>query len=113
MYFLNGIVLLAGLTYISVKQGHGGYRCKTITVSFNEEVWEGATVINKDGSIEERLLIYPYFNGVYKEEGRCECIASISTIAISRTPLTHFVARRWASKISRAEQERRLPFPES
>ena len=113
MYFLNGIVLLAGLTYISVKQGHGGYRCKTISVSFNEEVWEGATVMNEDGSIEERLLIYPYFNGVYKEEGRCECIASISTIAISRTPLTHFVARRWASKISRAEQERRLPFPES
>jgi hypothetical protein len=66
LYFLNGIILLSGLTYLSVKQSHGEYRCRRIDVSFGEEIWESATVV---GSSDTRLLVYPYFNGIYEAYG--------------------------------------------
>lgn len=70
VYFLNAAVLLGGLAYITVSQGKGEYRCKSVTVSFNEEIWEHAHVfVPGDGSkIEDRLLIYSHFSGTYKGE---------------------------------------------
>ena len=69
LYFLNAIILLVGLTYISIMQSHGEYRCRRINVSFKEEIWENATIALPDGSIDTRLLVYPYFNGIYAAEG--------------------------------------------
>mmetsp|Transcript_37653 Transcript_37653/g.69184 ORF Transcript_37653/g.69184 Transcript_37653/m.69184 type:complete len:1210 (+) Transcript_37653:238-3867(+) len=69
VYFLNVAIVLAGLSYITVSQENGKYRCNTITVTFDEEIWEHARVLLPDGNIEERLLIYSYFNGKYREVG--------------------------------------------
>lgn len=69
IYFLNAIILLVGLTYISVMQSRGEYRCRRLNVSFKEEIWENATIALPDGSIDTRLLVYPYFNGIYAAEG--------------------------------------------
>ena len=68
VYFLNVAIVLAGLSYITVSQENGKYRCNTITVTFDEEIWEHARVLLPDGNIEERLLIYSYFNGKYRGE---------------------------------------------
>ena len=67
IYFFNVAVVLIGLGYITRVQDNGAYRAGTIQVQF-EEVWEDANVVLESG-IEQRLLIYPFFNGVYKEEG--------------------------------------------
>ena len=68
MYFLNAAIILAGLAYITSTQQNGNYRCGTISVLFDEEIWENAIVILPDGGTEERVLIYSSFNGIYKGE---------------------------------------------
>lgn len=68
IYFLNSAIVIAGLIYITVAQKSGAYRCKTVTVLFDEEYWKNAYVMLDDGSVEERLLMYSYFNGIYKGE---------------------------------------------
>lgn len=69
LYYLNGLILLSGLTYLSVNQSRGYYRCRRIDVSFAEQSWEKAKIINNE---ETRLLIYPYFNGAYHQDGSGE-----------------------------------------
>jgi len=69
VYFLNATILLVGLSILTVSQKNGLYRCNAINVLFDEEIWEHAYVRLPDDSIEERLLIYSYFNGIYQEEG--------------------------------------------
>ena len=44
IYFINAAIILAGLGYITVKQSQGQYRCSTVTVLFDEEIWENAHV---------------------------------------------------------------------
>lgn len=68
VYFLNAAILLVGLGYITGTQKNGRYRCGTINVLFDEEIWEHAHVKLPDGSTENRLLIYSYFNGIYEGE---------------------------------------------
>ena len=73
VYYLNAVVLVSGLIGISFIQHHGGYRCHTLTVQFEEKVWETAHVrIPETGSIENLRgsdidedwhLVYSYFNG--------------------------------------------------
>ena len=75
VYYLNAVVLVSGLIGISFIQHHGGYRCHTLTVQFEEKVWENAHVrIPESGSDvddflrgldtdEDLHLVYSYFNG--------------------------------------------------
>jgi hypothetical protein len=66
LYYLNGIVLLSALTYLSSMQSRGRYRCLRIDVVFSEHIWEKAKIV---GSEDTRLLVYPYFNGIYQADG--------------------------------------------
>ena len=68
IYFLNAAIVLGGLGYITVTQKDGHYRSNSISVLFDEEIWEHAHVRLPDDSIEQRLLIYSHFNGIYKGE---------------------------------------------
>ena len=75
VYYLNAVVLVSGLIGISFIQHHGGYRCHTLTVQFEEKVWENAHVRRPetDSNIDDFLrgidfdedwhLVYSYFNG--------------------------------------------------
>ncbi|KAL9185555.1 hypothetical protein ACHAXT_003332 [Thalassiosira profunda] len=76
VYFLNVAVVLAGLAYIAAKQDGGHYRCNTISVLFDEVIWEDALVL-RDDRVEERLLLYPYFNGLYMAPHLIKCNLSI------------------------------------
>ncbi len=70
IYFLNAAIVLSGLAYMTVKQKQGAYRCNTLTVTFNEDIWEHAIAKQVDGKeMEQKLLIYSYFSGIYKESG--------------------------------------------
>ena len=68
VYFLNVGIILAGLGYITQEQNDGNFRARRIQVLFDEVIWENADVLLND-EIEQRLLIYSYFNGLYKESG--------------------------------------------
>lgn len=68
LYFLNLLVGYIGLTYLTVRQSHGDYRCQRFRVRFGDEIWENAHV-NVGQEMEDRLLIYSHFNGIYEEEG--------------------------------------------
>ena len=70
VYFLNVAIILAGLGYITQKQNDGSFRAGRIQVLFDEVIWEDADVLlENEIEPEQRLLIYSYFNGVYKESG--------------------------------------------
>ncbi|KAL7541176.1 hypothetical protein ACHAXR_011631, partial [Thalassiosira sp. AJA248-18] len=69
VYFLNALIILSGMVAITVTQNNGEFRCKTVMVSFDEEIWENAHVRVHEDIIEQRLLMYSYFNGIYKEDG--------------------------------------------
>ena len=68
IYFLNAAIVLIGLGYITHTQKDGHYRARSVSVLFEEVIWDDANVLLDDGSIETRLLIYSYFNGIYKGE---------------------------------------------
>ena len=68
IYFLNAAIVLIGLGYITHTQKSGHYRARSVSVLFEEVIWEDANVLLDDGRIEQRLLIYSYFNGIYKGE---------------------------------------------
>jgi hypothetical protein len=72
IYFLNAAFVLGGLGYITQKQKQGHYRCNSINVVFDEEVWERAIIALPNGDTDERLLIYSTFNGIYREQGSVE-----------------------------------------
>ena len=76
VYYLNAVVLISGLIGISFIQHHGGYRCHTLTVQFEEKVWENAHVripeTDSNSNVdflrgldidEDWHLVYSYFNG--------------------------------------------------
>mmetsp|Transcript_21523 Transcript_21523/g.45518 ORF Transcript_21523/g.45518 Transcript_21523/m.45518 type:complete len:402 (+) Transcript_21523:104-1309(+) len=67
VYFLNGALMIVGLTIFMIRQNSGEYRCNSILVTFHDDVWEGSWV-NIDGVVEKRLLIYSHFNGIYVED---------------------------------------------
>ena len=71
VYYLNAIVVLVGLGYTTQAQKDGKYRCNTIDVMFDEVIWE--SVQARDGRNEDRLLMYSYFNGLYKGEVLAVC----------------------------------------
>ena len=68
IYFLNAALVLIGLGYITHTKKSGHYRARSVNVLFEEVIWEDANVLLDDGRIEQRLLIYSYFNGIYKGE---------------------------------------------
>eukprot|EP00985_Skeletonema_marinoi_P012858 scaffold6280_cov127-Skeletonema_marinoi.AAC.11 len=57
------------LIYVSRKQSRGDYQCKSITVIIKDEVWEESVVQVPGKDIEKMVLIYPYFNGHYNQDG--------------------------------------------
>lgn len=65
VYFINIVTGFGVLTYVTLKQRQGAYRCNSVLVEFGDAVWEQANVGGED-----RLLIYSHFNGIYEEEGR-------------------------------------------
>lgn len=70
MYFLNTCLGIIYLTYLTVKQQQGSYRCTKILVAFGDETWENAYATTVENGIpEKRLLIYSHFNGIYEEDG--------------------------------------------
>jgi len=69
IYFMNLIGLLCGQIYVSRKQSRGDYQCKSITVIIKDEVWEDSVVQVPGKDIEKMVLIYPYFNGHYNQDG--------------------------------------------
>ena len=68
IYFLNAAIILVGMGYITEAQKSGKYRARLINVIFDEVIWENAYVQLGD-RMEQRLLVYSYFNGIYKETG--------------------------------------------
>ena len=69
MYFINLLALLGGMIYVTVRQQNGFYTCPEITAIMPDKLWENGIVRWPDGGIEEMVLNYPYFNGVYRQEG--------------------------------------------
>ena len=67
LYVFNMLFFGGCLTYFTVMQHGGEYRCQSVTVSFGDAVWENAFLDTENGT-ENRLLIYSHFNGIYKGE---------------------------------------------
>eukprot|EP00984_Skeletonema_dohrnii_P026168 scaffold15472_cov138-Skeletonema_dohrnii-CCMP3373.AAC.1 len=57
------------LIYVSRKQSRGDYQCKSITVVIKDEVWEESVVKVPGKDVEKMVLLYPYFNGHYNQDG--------------------------------------------
>ncbi|KAL7552484.1 hypothetical protein ACHAWF_015731 [Thalassiosira exigua] len=69
VYFFNAAVMLLGLSILTAEQHLGAFRCKSISVEFDDNVWEEAYVKREDGlGYEKRLLVFSHFNGIYEEE---------------------------------------------
>jgi len=69
VYFLNLCAMVAGMCFVTIKQADGVYQCQEISARLPDNVWERGLVMWPDGRIEEMILNYPYFNGVYRQEG--------------------------------------------
>eukprot|EP00970_Alexandrium_tamarense_P018121 scaffold13320_cov215-Alexandrium_tamarense.AAC.5 len=78
LYFINLILMMAGMVLVSLNQSRGKYHADSITVTFGNDVWENAYVkVSPDGNkgtnttngYDEMVLVYSWFNGVYKREG--------------------------------------------
>ena len=78
---MNGIIMLVGLTILTVEQDKGNFRCKSLSIYFSDDVWEEAYVRRADGSgYDKRLLIYSHFNG------KCDtCLHASCTLAVHLT----------------------------
>jgi len=70
-YFCNALAMLSGLVVITVNQYNGQYRCESLTVNFDEEIWDAAHV-GDDESTKETLLLYSHFSGTYVENGTAD-----------------------------------------
>ncbi|KAL7521761.1 hypothetical protein ACHAWX_006442 [Stephanocyclus meneghinianus] len=68
LYFFNLLVFLSLLSVVSLMQQRGDFNCKSITVSFGNDIWEEAVVKTKGGH-RETMLVYSFFNGVYEQRG--------------------------------------------
>ena len=69
VYFFNLVVFVVGVSIISYKQTSGYYQCESVSVSFGDDIWDEAFVKNETNGFEEMVLVYSYFNGVYKQNG--------------------------------------------
>lgn len=92
IYFSTAIVMLCGLSIITVRQSKGAYGCRSLLIDLGDGVWENAWVeLDKKCSVdadcnntnqlcygdedednrcyEKRLLIYSHFNGYYNQDG--------------------------------------------
>jgi len=69
IYYMNMAAMIAMLLYVNLTQNVGAYRCRSLSVTFGDEVWEGAVVVRDGMDPEDRLLIYSHFNGIYREDG--------------------------------------------
>jgi hypothetical protein len=71
-YFINLGGLVLGTIVIGSRQQEYSFHCKSISVTFGDQVWQSAYVTNRTDPTQEpekRTLIYSYFNGVYKITG--------------------------------------------
>ena len=69
IYFINMFGLLAGMIVVTLRQKAGHYTCSEITAKLPDMLWENGVVRLPGGGYEEMILNYPYFNGVYRQEG--------------------------------------------
>mmetsp|Transcript_33482 Transcript_33482/g.61658 ORF Transcript_33482/g.61658 Transcript_33482/m.61658 type:complete len:435 (-) Transcript_33482:113-1417(-) len=67
VYIFNLLLSYAGLTAIGIMQRAGTFQCKSVTVTFGQDIWENAWVETSPGRTENMVLVYSYFNGVYKQ----------------------------------------------
>ena len=72
VYIINLLAALFGLTYITVRQAWGYYQCGSITITFGDDIWEDAVFKTPSGELKEMILLYSFFNGVYKIDGSHE-----------------------------------------
>ncbi|KAL7536320.1 hypothetical protein ACHAXR_008766 [Thalassiosira sp. AJA248-18] len=72
LYVFNLCAMMVGMALITIRQRRGDYNCKSISVQFDDAIWEDAFVLNSTGGIEEWDLLYSYFNGVYVKNGTHE-----------------------------------------
>ena len=72
IYFLNLCALLVGMGMITLSQETGKYHAEQITVTFGEQIWNGALVTTSSGVVERRTLLFSYFNGK-NNEANLEC----------------------------------------
>ena len=57
------------MTYFGIRQEQGWFGCQSVTVTYiGDEIWENAIAVVNDKP-DPRVLLYSYFNGVYREEG--------------------------------------------
>ena len=73
VYLLNICIGIGGLTYLTITQREGKYRCDSVTVSFGDDVLEEAYVKNENGAFEKRLLVFSHFNGKQSTMYQCNC----------------------------------------
>ena len=66
VYFVNLAAFLSCMAVVSVRQDSGYYTCDEVTVDLGNHIWEDAVVITSN---ETKVLVYSYFNGVYKQDG--------------------------------------------
>lgn len=59
--------MLAGLIIVTTNQVTGRYYCDSITVAFGDDIWEDAMVVTDLGEVKSQVLLFSYFNGVYRE----------------------------------------------
>ena len=62
LYFFNLVGLYTGFAVVMSRQESGQFQCKTLTISFADQIWEDVFV---KGDEEERILMYPFFSGTY------------------------------------------------
>mmetsp|Transcript_7622 Transcript_7622/g.16602 ORF Transcript_7622/g.16602 Transcript_7622/m.16602 type:complete len:508 (+) Transcript_7622:542-2065(+) len=70
IYVFNLVLFLGGVLAIGVMQRDGYFQCKSVTVTFGEDIWEKAFVEISPGQYDHMVLVYSYFNGVYMQEGK-------------------------------------------
>lgn len=72
-YFVNALIMICGLAVITLNQSNGLFRCKSLTVTFDEEIWETANIVvdvdSNSTETKDELLIYSWFTGTYIENG--------------------------------------------
>eukprot|EP00580_Thalassiosira_gravida_P005882 CAMPEP_0201654886 /NCGR_PEP_ID=MMETSP0493-20130528/45732_1 /ASSEMBLY_ACC=CAM_ASM_000838 /TAXON_ID=420259 /ORGANISM="Thalassiosira gravida, Strain GMp14c1" /LENGTH=425 /DNA_ID=CAMNT_0048131459 /DNA_START=779 /DNA_END=2056 /DNA_ORIENTATION=- len=69
VFGFNFLLFLGGMTSVSYLQEVGRFQCGDVTVTFGEDIWENAWVVGVDGELTNLVLVYSYFNGVYKQNG--------------------------------------------
>jgi len=69
VYVFNLILFLAGMITITILQKSGFFLCNSVTLEFGDDIWQRAWVEKSPGQYDTSVLVYSYFNGVYKQDG--------------------------------------------